>query len=132
MFLDLGEVAFCGACPMCPSGPLPSHPPGARDQPTQGSSDLCLQSQFCSLQDSSLLPSGVCPPMGEANLGACAGFLVGGTGACPLVARAGFVPLVIRAIPRGVLRGSSTFRKTLGSLWTAGWGCVPILLVVLA
>ena len=43
--------------------------------------------------------------------------MVGGTGACPLVARAGFVPLVIRAIPRGVLRGSSTFRKTLGSLW---------------
>ena len=92
MFLDLGEVAFCGACPMCPSGPLPSHPPGARDQPTQGSSDLCLQSQFCSLQDSSLLPSGVCPPMGEANLGACAGFLVGGTGACPLVGRMGSWP----------------------------------------
>jgi len=70
--------------------------------------------------------------VGEDSLEACGGFMVGGTGACPLVARAGFVPLVIRAIPRGVLRGSSTFRKTLGSLWTAGWGCVPILLVVLA
>ena len=57
---------------------------------------------------------------------------MGGTGACHLVAGAGFVPLVIRDMPRSIFRGRSTFRQTLGSLSTAGWGCVPILGVVLA
>ena len=34
----------------------------------------------------------VCRLLGEADPGACIGFLVGGTGACPLVGRAGCYP----------------------------------------
>ena len=44
------------------------------------------------LQDHSFLLSGVCPLVGEAGLEACAGFLVGGAGACPLVYGAGYWP----------------------------------------
>ena len=39
-----------------------------------------------------LLASGVCPLVGEVGPGACAGFLVGGTGACLLVGGAGSCP----------------------------------------
>ena len=40
-----------------------------------------------------ILPgSGVCPMLGEVDPGACAGFLVGGTSACPLVGGAGSCP----------------------------------------
>ena len=38
------------------------------------------------------LASGVCLRVDEFGPGACAGFLVGGTGACPLVGGAGFCP----------------------------------------
>ena len=37
------------------------------------------------LQGCSSLASGVCPLVGEVGPWACAGFLVGGTGACALV-----------------------------------------------
>ena len=59
--------------------------------------------------------------------GACAGFLVGGTAACPLV---GLVPLVGRAVLRDVFIGSCELSVALGTLSADGWGCVPILLVV--
>ena len=38
------------------------------------------------------LASGVCPLVGEVGPGACAGFLLGETGACPLVGGAGSCP----------------------------------------
>ena len=62
-------------------------------------SDLSLQTQFCRLQDHSFLASGICPLVGEAGLEACAGFLVGGIGACPLV-QLGLVSLVGRTMSR--------------------------------
>ena len=42
----------------------------------------------------------------------------------------GLVPLVDRAMSRGVFRGSCGLRKTLGSLSADGWGCVLTVLVV--
>ena len=77
MFLDLGEVAFCRAC-VCPSSAFPSHHPGARDQQIQVGSDLCyrVSSAGCRIVVSFLLVSA--PLMGEADLGACAGFLAEG------------------------------------------------------
>ena len=42
----------------------------------------------------------------------------------------GLVPLVGRAMSRGMFRGSLELRKTLGSLSADGWGCVHLLLVV--
>ena len=42
----------------------------------------------------------------------------------------GLIPLVGRAVSRGVLRAGSGFRMTLGNLSADGWGCVPTLLVV--
>ena len=40
------------------------------------------------------------------------------------------VLLVGRAMSRGMSRGVSGLRVTLGSLSADGWGCVPVLLVV--
>ena len=48
------------------------------------------------------LASGVCSLLGKVYPGACVGFLMGGTGACPLVVELGLVPLVGRAVSRGV------------------------------
>ena len=62
-------------CPIKGQGP---------DGPRVGS-DLHLQIQFHRLQDLSFLTSGFCPLVGEAGLEACAGFLMGVAGACPLV-----------------------------------------------
>ena len=42
----------------------------------------------------------------------------------------GLVPLVGRALSRGVFNGSYGLRKTLGCLSADAWGCVPALLVV--
>ena len=42
----------------------------------------------------------------------------------------GLVPLVGRAISRGVFRVGSRLRKTLGRLSADGWGYIPALLVV--
>ena len=55
-------------------------------------SDLCLQTQYCKLQDCSFLPSRVCPFMDECGLEVCAGFLVGRASACPLVGGVGSWP----------------------------------------
>lgn len=65
--------------------------------------------------------------MGEVGPEACAGFLVRGTGACSLV---GLVPLVGRAVSRGVFIGGWELSMALGSRSADGWGSVPILLVV--
>ena len=61
--------------------------------------------------------------MSEVSLGACAGFLLGGTGTCPLVGGAGFCAL-------GGQSHATGLRTTLASLSVDEWGCVPILLVV--
>ena len=65
-----------------------SSPKGQGPAGSRVDSDLCLWTQFHRLQACSFLPSGVCPLVGEAGLEACAGFLVGGVSACPLVGRA--------------------------------------------
>ena len=41
----------------------------------------------------------------------------------------GLGPLVNRAMSRGFSRGDCGFRKSLGSLSAAGWGCVLAQLV---
>ena len=46
---------------------------------------LVFADSVCRLQDCGFLASGVCPLMGEAGLEVCAGFLVGGARACPLM-----------------------------------------------
>ena len=40
------------------------------------------------------------------------------------------VPLVGRAVSRGLFRGGCGLRKSIGSLSADGWGYVPTLLVV--
>ena len=55
-------------------------------------SDLCLRTLFCTLLYHSFLASVVCLLVGEADLEACAGFLVGETGTYPLVGRVGSWP----------------------------------------
>lgn len=55
---------------------------------------------------------------------------MGGTGSCPLVDRAGSCPSVDRAGIRGLFRGDSRLGKTLGSLSSDEWGCVPTLLLL--
>ena len=42
----------------------------------------------------------------------------------------GLVPLVGRAVSRGVFRAGCELSKALGSLCVDGWGCVRTLLVV--
>ena len=42
----------------------------------------------------------------------------------------GLGPLVGKAMSRGMSRGSCGLRKSLGSLSTDGWGCVPTQFVV--
>ena len=42
----------------------------------------------------------------------------------------GLVPLMGRAMSRGVFRVGCGLRGTLGSLSADGWGCVPTLLFV--
>lgn len=53
-----------------------------------------------------------------------------GTGACPLVGGVGLVPLVGRAMSRGVFGDGCGLKKTLGSLSADEQGCVPTPLVV--
>ena len=60
--------------------------------------------------------------------GLVAGFLIGGTGTCPLVGGATY--LMGGALTLGVIRGSCVPGRTLGSLFADGWGSVPILFVV--
>ena len=60
----------------------------------------------------------------------CAGFLVEGTGSCPLWVDLDLVPLVGRAMSRGMFIVSCELDTTLGILLALRWGCIPILLVV--
>ena len=39
----------------------------------------------------------------------------------------GLVPLVGRAVSLGMIRGGCVSERTLGSLFSDGWGCVPNL-----
>ena len=61
--------------------------------------------------------------MSEVSLGACAGFLLGGSGTCSLVGGAGFYACGGQGCARGL-------RTTLANLSVDEWGCVPILSVV--
>ena len=90
IFLDLGEVALCRGCPMCPSSTLPSHQSPKHQGPAgpRVGSDQCVQTQFHRLWGFSFLASGVCLLVGEGGLEACAGFPVGGASTCPLVSGA--------------------------------------------
>lgn len=63
------------------------------------------------------------------NIFSCPFFLMGGIGACPWWLKLGLVPLVIRALSRGVFRGACELIMTLDSLSADTWGCVPTLLV---
>ena len=76
------------------------------------------------------LHSGVLPLMDKATLGACAGFLVGGTSACSLVSRAGSCLSGGQNMSRGVFIGSFWLRMDLNRLSANRWGCLPTLLVV--
>lgn len=67
------------------------------------------------------LASGVCCLVGKVYLEACAGFLVGGGGACPLGGR---------AISKGVFRDNCGLEKSLGSLSADLWSYVPTPLAV--
>ena len=71
------------------------------------------------------MASGVYPMVGKVGPGFCEGFLMGGTGAFPLV-ELGLVPLVGRAVDRDCCR----LRMILGSLSADGWGWVPALLTL--
>ena len=51
------------------------------------------------------------------------GFLMGGTGACPLVGGAASYPSGGWVFALGEIRGSCVIRVSLGSLFTDGWGC---------
>lgn len=64
--------------------------------------------------------------------GLAAGFLMGGTGACPLVAGADSYPSAGWALSLGEIRGSCVHggEGCLESLFADGWGCVPIQFVV--
>ena len=68
MFLDLGEVVLCRGMLYVSNqytpllSPKGQEPPGPRE-----GSDLCLQIQFCRLQDCSFLASGVCSLASEAG-----------------------------------------------------------------
>ena len=61
--------------------------------------------------------------MREVGQDTCAGFLVGGAGACPLVGVVG--PLVGRAVSKVVSRGSCGLRKSLGSYLLMGGAVSP-------
>lgn len=68
MFLDPGELALCGGCPMCPSCTLPRKVLVC----------VCgLNSLGC--PDCNFLPADVGPMVGKAGLEACVGFLGGVT-----------------------------------------------------
>lgn len=53
---------------------------------------FCLWFPFCKLQGCSPSCFWCLPLVGEVDLGACTGFLMGGNGACPLVGGAGSCP----------------------------------------
>lgn len=67
----------------------------------------------------------------KVDSGACAGFVGEGLVPAHWWVELSLVPLVDRAMSRSMSRGSCGLRKSLGSLSSDGWGCVPTLLVVL-
>ena len=68
--------------------------------------------------------------MGEFGPGACAGFLVGGTGACVLVGGAESFPSDGQGHVKWCFGGVCELSMTLGSLSAYWWSCLPVLLVV--
>ena len=58
------------------------------------------------------------------------GFLMGGTGACPLVGGVIPIPLVGETLSLGEIRCGCEPRVSLGSLFTDGWGCNLTWIVV--
>ena len=101
------------------SSPKAQGPAGSRV-----GSDLCLQTQFHRLWDHSFLASGICTLVCEAGIEACAGFLVGGAGACALVGGAGSWPSGGQGLSRDMSTGGYGLRMTLGSLSADGWDWV--------
>lgn len=77
-----------------------------------GSGVLCLRSPFCRLQGCGPLASGVCPLVDEVDPGAPVGFMVGGMVLAHWWVELGPVPLVGRAVSRGVIRGGCVPRRT--------------------
>ena len=53
-----------------------------------------------------------------------------GRGACCSPPDVSPIPLVYRVLPLGVIRDGCVPRRTLGSLFANGWGCIPTLFVV--
>ena len=67
--------------------------------------------------------------MGEVVPWTCVGCLVGGIGACPTDVELGFVPLVGRAMLRGLFRASYVSRRTLNGLTLMGGSLFPLFVV---
>ena len=63
-------------------------------------------------------------------MGFVLGFLMGGTGACPLVVGAGSYPSVGWALSLCEIRGGCVLGGSLGSLFTDGYVCDPTLVIV--
>ena len=57
--------------------------------------------------------------------GLAVGFLMGGTGACPLVGGANFYPFGGWGLDSCEIRGGYVPGVSLGSLFTDGWDCDP-------
>ena len=67
--------------------------------------------------------------LGEVDLGACTSFLVGGSGACPVVGGDQSFPSGGQGCVKGAYRGSCVHRKTF-SILSADEGVVSTLLAV--
>ena len=80
MILDLGKVALCRGCPVSQQYTPLLSPNGQGPAGPRVGSDLCLETQFHRLWDCIFLASGVYLLVGEVDLEACAGFLVGEAG----------------------------------------------------
>lgn len=93
MFLDLGEVVFYNRCIICSISTLSFHHPRARYQLMPRKVLICVRrTWFCRLLVCRGFVSDVCPKVCEAGLDTFAGFLMGGTGAYPLVNRGESLP----------------------------------------
>ena len=86
---------------------------------------LCLWEPFLRIQHCNSWFSHAL--VGEDDPGACAGFPVGGTGACPLLGGLDIVRLVARLCHGICLETTFRLKTTLGSLSANVWGCVPTL-----
>ena len=88
---------------------------------------FCLTTHICGLYSSGcrtgVLASDVCPLADEVDPGACADFLVRGTGTYPLVGGVGSCPSGTQAVSRDVFIGRCWCRTTLSTLSADGRGC---------